>query len=132
MKADDRVCEVGVQTHSRRQSNRHVRAKSHHDGGEGSDGSSAGDEIAVDDRKTGIVAWVVVATRHACGALAGSAAVGKDSGIDLDAVSRRTEGGYRGAYRDDVGHGKEGRQAGSDLSQEARVLPLIALRGVRF
>ena len=96
MEADDRVCEVGVQTHPRRQGNRHVRAESHHDRCEGCNGSGAGDEVAVDDRKTGIVAGVVVATRHARGALAGTAAVGEDSGIDLDAVSHRSEGGCMG------------------------------------
>lgn len=132
MEADNCVCEVGVQTHSRRQGNRHVRAESHHDGGESGNGSGTGDEVAVDNRKTGLIAWVVVATRHARGALAGAAAVGEDGGIDLDTVSCRSEDGCRGAYRDDIGHGEKGRQAGSDLRQETRVLPLIALFCVRF
>jgi hypothetical protein len=132
VESNDCICEVCVQTHSRRQGNWHVRAESHHDGGEGGNGSGSGDEIAVDNRKTGLVAWVVVATRHARGALAGAAAVGEDSGIDLDTVSCRSEDGCRRAYRDDVGHGEEGRQAGSNLRQEARVLPLIALCDVRF
>lgn len=132
METNNRVCEVSVQTHPRRKSDWHVRAESHHDRGKGGNGSSSGDEVALDDRKTRIIAQVVVATRHACGALAGATAVGEDAGIDLDSVSRCSEGGCRGAYRDDVGHGEEGSQAGSDLGQEARVLPLIALCGVRF
>lgn len=132
MKTNNRVCKVGVQTHSRCKGDRHIRAESHHDGGKGGNGSSAGDEVTLDDRKTRIIAQVVVAARHACGALAGAAAVGKDARIDLDVVSRCSEVGCRRAYRDDVGHGEKGRQAGSDLGQEARVLPLIALCDVRF
>ena len=96
MEADDSVGEVSVQAHSGRQGNRHVGAETHHDGGEGGDGGGAGDEVALDHSQALVVSRVVVAARHAGGALAGAAAVGQNGGVDLEAVSGCAEDGRAG------------------------------------
>jgi len=85
VESNNGVREVGIETHSGRERNGHVGAKTHHEGGQGGDGSGAGDEVAVDDAEAQIILEVVGAgwIGGVGGADAGAAAVGEDHRIDL-------------------------------------------------
>ena len=58
VKTDDSVGEIGVETHSRSESDRQIGEKSHAEGGQGGDGGCSSDEITLDLLDTKHVLWV--------------------------------------------------------------------------
>jgi hypothetical protein len=84
MESNDRVSEVSVQAHSRRESDRHVGKQTHAKGCQGSDCSSARDEVPMDDAEAKIVLYIICASWISCiVADAGSTAVCQDCRVDL-------------------------------------------------
>lgn len=48
MESNNRVGEVGVQTHTRRECNRHVGKQTHAEGGQSRDGGGCGNQVTLD------------------------------------------------------------------------------------
>lgn len=109
--AQDRTL-AWYRTHSWRKTNRHVREQAHTEASESRDGSSGGSKIAVDLLDAEQVFWIGVAKvcrfrwTHAC-----STSLADDIGVD----------------RDDVGHGEEGSQTGSNFREEERSFAFFRL-----
>ena len=115
VKSNDSVCKIGVETHARRTSNRHVGEEAHGEGGQSGDGGSGSDEIAADLLNALQVFSVVGAEiAHALGRTnTGTASFRDNSAVD----------------RDNVGHGEEGGKAGADFREEVGTLAFLGLRG---
>jgi hypothetical protein len=85
MESNDSVGKISIETHSRRESNRHVGAEAHHERGERRDGGSSGNKVALDNFQADVVLRVGSASwvGGRLGADAGTARVGKNCRVDL-------------------------------------------------
>ena|SRR6187402_960402 len=128
--SNDGEREVGVQTHTRSQSNRHVGKQTHAEGGESSDGGGTSNEITIENTKAELVVNI-------CGAVfsstdASSSASSQDGSIDLKlSVLGFRSGkfclGEAATDRNNVCHSKERSQTSANLSQESRALTRLGM-----
>lgn len=113
MHADNSVGEVGIQTHAWCQRDGQVGEEAHTEGGEGSDGSSGGDQIALHFLDAHEVLGIGgTEIGHAFfGTNAGSACLGGDVTVDGDNVC----------------HSEESGQTSAQLREEETAFPFVGL-----
>lgn len=131
MKANNRVGEVSIKTHSGSKSNRHIRKKPHAKRGQGSNGSSSSDKITVDDAQTEVVIDII-GTSDILGISTdtGSTTVSEYRSIDLSPpkVSQtHSISSHHDTYGYNICHGKEGGETSPNLRQEARTSSCFGL-----
>ena len=111
VKSDDRIREVGIKTHTRSQTERHIGEKTHAERTQSSNGGGRGDKIPVDFLLAEQIFRVGSAkiffpvrcrTTWTC-----PAAIRRDGGWTLSVIDLRGNQNWRTVDSDDVGHGKK-------------------------
>lgn len=103
-----------IQPHARSKRNRHICKQTHAESGQSGDCSRRGDKISLDTGYTDHIVCIAVAEVRAIRrANTGTASLRNDSRID----------------RNDVGHGEECCQPGTNFGKEVGTLPLPTMTG---